>query len=548
MVGVVEDLGMDVVLDYSNLLEAAAGIATAGAVVAAVNDDHNHLVAAIMEALGPRGRGFVVVRGVPQFRELRDKLLPLAKEIALMPEAHLPSFLREHGLGTDVSLKHPDRPVSSFAAKLKFEDSIGDDHCSELKLQSTMHDSEANSLKDVGSLFARLGVCMVEVGLLVARLCDYGIFWSLRNQTTKHTVGAGLEQAIRESGTAKGRLIHYHSIQEKALLTLGSKAIKNRNSKKKPSNVKKLGEMVDGCNKEQELLSILWQQWHCDYGILTVLTAPLFLKSMPSWHQVSMHSHSSSNCALNPIDIPDFPPLTLMDAEPRVQETFKSVSQSNCSQEEDGQICVTSAVCTKLQEKKGSCPEVNSLLLDIPCACQSDVKLNVMSRNIKSAEEIAGDGTHPDRDQATFQCRSFECSPPDGHSSLQVMDSMTGGSTFVAVAADCLVVQVGEAAQILSGGKLVARAHCVARPTMAADVSRETMAVFLQPAWERPLVLPMWGAETALQAGGLSTDLETMIPPLTSRWRQGSTFAEFSQETTRQYYGVEGRQSRREQT
>jgi len=74
----------------------------------------------------------------------------------------------------------------------------------------------------------------------------------------------------------------------------------------------------------------------------------------------------------------------------------------------------------------------------------------------------------------------------------------------------------------LSGGKLVARAHCVA--TMAADVSRETMAVFLQPSWERPLMLPMWGAETALQAGGLSTDLETMIPPLTSRWRQGSTF------------------------
>jgi hypothetical protein len=411
-----------------------------------------------------------------------------------------------------------------------------------------MHDREANSLKDVGSLFARLGVCMVEVGLLVARLCDYGIFRSLSNHTTKHTVRTGLEQAIQESGTAKGRLIHYHSIQEKALLTLSSKAIKNRNSKKKPSNVKKLVEMVDGCNKEQELLSNLWQQWHCDYGILTVLTAPLFLKTMPSWHQVSLHSHSMNYCALNPVDTSYFPPLTLMDAEPRVQETFKSVSQSNCSQEEDGRIGVTSAVCTKLQEKKGSCPEVNSLLLDIPCAYQSDVKLIAMCRNTTSVEENAGDGAHPDRDQPTVQCRSFECSPPDGHSSLQVMDSMTGGSTFVAVAADCLVVQVGEAAQILSGGKLVARAHCVARPTMAADVSRETMAVFLQPAWERPLMLPMWGAETALQARGLSTDLETLIPPLTSRWRQGSTFAEFSQETTRQYYGVEGRQSRREQT
>ncbi len=48
MVSVLEDLGMDVVLDYSNLLEVAAGIATAGAVATAVSDDHNHLVAAIM--------------------------------------------------------------------------------------------------------------------------------------------------------------------------------------------------------------------------------------------------------------------------------------------------------------------------------------------------------------------------------------------------------------------------------------------------------------------------------------------------------------------
>jgi hypothetical protein len=81
-------------MDYSNLLKAAAGIATTRAVATAVNDDHNHLVATIMEALGPRGRGFVVVRGVPQFQELRDKLLPLAKEIALMSEAQLPSYLK----------------------------------------------------------------------------------------------------------------------------------------------------------------------------------------------------------------------------------------------------------------------------------------------------------------------------------------------------------------------------------------------------------------------------------------------------------------------
>jgi NADH:ubiquinone oxidoreductase subunit F (NADH-binding) len=49
MVSVVEDLGMDVVLDYSNLLEVVAGVATAGVMAMAMSDDHNHLVATIME-------------------------------------------------------------------------------------------------------------------------------------------------------------------------------------------------------------------------------------------------------------------------------------------------------------------------------------------------------------------------------------------------------------------------------------------------------------------------------------------------------------------
>jgi hypothetical protein len=40
-------------------------------------------------------------------------------------EAATNVVLQEHGLGTDVSLKHLDRPVSSFITKLKFEDAIG---------------------------------------------------------------------------------------------------------------------------------------------------------------------------------------------------------------------------------------------------------------------------------------------------------------------------------------------------------------------------------------------------------------------------------------
>jgi hypothetical protein len=45
--------------------------------------------------------------------------------VVVSQEAAASVVLQEHGLGTDVPLKHPDRPVSSFAAKLKFEDAIG---------------------------------------------------------------------------------------------------------------------------------------------------------------------------------------------------------------------------------------------------------------------------------------------------------------------------------------------------------------------------------------------------------------------------------------
>jgi hypothetical protein len=45
--------------------------------------------------------------------------------VVVSQEAVASVVLQEHGLGTNVSLKHPDRQVSSFVAKLKLEDAIG---------------------------------------------------------------------------------------------------------------------------------------------------------------------------------------------------------------------------------------------------------------------------------------------------------------------------------------------------------------------------------------------------------------------------------------
>lgn len=72
------------------------------------------------EAMGPNGSGLVAVRGMKNYASLRIRLLRLAQQLALMPNSERATILKEHGLGTDVSLKDPRRPVSSFAAQLRF--------------------------------------------------------------------------------------------------------------------------------------------------------------------------------------------------------------------------------------------------------------------------------------------------------------------------------------------------------------------------------------------------------------------------------------------
>ena len=118
---------------------------------------------------------------------------------------------------------------------------------------------------------------------------------------------------------------------------------------------------------------------------------------------------------------------------------------------------------------------------------------------------------------------------------------------------DCIAVQAGEAAQLLSWGRLVATPHAVRSPALAAgaDVSRAVLAVFCLPPWG--LRLPDGGA--AVRAATLATSEEASrslptdagVPPLSARWAGGDgddaqTFAQFAKATTAAYYGVGGAQ------
>ncbi|XP_047952304.1 uncharacterized protein LOC125197825 [Salvia hispanica] len=295
----------------------------------------------IMQSLGRNGPGLLSITGVPA-AQTSQTLLPLARKLALLSNDDRKRILKDHNLGSDVPLKDLNRTVSSFAMQMKYDDEFkfgfGD--------RAMSNEVESGEFKDLGFAFRELGLCMMELGLCLARVCDQQIG------------GCELEQSLLQSGTAKGRLIHYHSVADNA-------AINEAENRKRRSRVN-LGENCksdcgDGCNSK------LWQQWHYDYGIFTILTTPMFMLS-------------------------------------------------NGSDER-------------------------------------------------------------------------ECDSPSGHTYLQVFHPEMNRVVMVKAPRGSFIVQVGESADVLSGGRLRATLHSVSRPVKMENLSRETFVIFLQPAWSKTFSL-----------------------------------------------------------
>nr|XP_043621290.1 uncharacterized protein LOC122593018 [Erigeron canadensis] len=367
----------------------------------------------IMKNLGPSGPGLLAINGVPNASELRQILLPMARKLALLNNEDRKRVLKDHGLGSDVPLKNVDRTVSPFAMQLKYNRDL--DVGSLCNANRSGIEGCSSEIENLGNVFKELGHCMIEVGLRLARVCD------------KIIGGHELEQSLLESCSAKGRLIHYHSLLDNVIL----QALKDTRSKSRTSK------------NSSEKCSDLWQQWHYDYGVFTVLTAPMFM----------------------------FAPVI-----------------NGCSQSCDGK----------------------------------------------------------------------ECSSPSGHTYLQIFDPNKNSVVMVKASSDSFIVQVGESGDILSKGKLRATLHSVSRPKNLENLSRETFVVFLQPAWSKTLTLYDFAVENTSLNGEHarvcneenrsqkpSSDIGKLVPPLCDRLKDGMTFAEFSRETTRQYYGSTGLQSKR---
>lgn len=112
---------------------------------------------------------------------------------------------------------------------------------------------------------------------------------------------------------------------------------------------------------------------------------------------------------------------------------------------------------------------------------------------------------------------------PDPNAGLYILPR--GGGTFKAlIPKDCLAFQLGETAQIHSGGLLIATPHFVRAPAHssgAEGISRETFACFMQPMWDEVLDIP---SETTPEQVDNAT------------WKPGHTFIGFTKALLGKYY------------
>jgi isopenicillin N synthase-like dioxygenase len=100
---------------------------------------------------------------------------------------------------------------------------------------------------------------------------------------------------------------------------------------------------------------------------------------------------------------------------------------------------------------------------------------------------------------------------------------------------DHIAFQIGETAQIHSGGIMQATPHAV-RGSCVKGVSRETFAVFMEPMWMEPMTAPPSVSCEAVQTSSSAANLPPGVPLLSDRWNSSQDFGEFTTATLASYY------------
>jgi isopenicillin N synthase-like dioxygenase len=111
----------------------------------------------------------------------------------------------------------------------------------------------------------------------------------------------------------------------------------------------------------------------------------------------------------------------------------------------------------------------------------------------------------------------------------------------VNIPVDCIGFQIGETAQVHSGGLLQATPHAV-RGSNCPNISRESFAVFMEPMWDAKMVIPEGMEPDQAQSASAAENLPPGVPKLHTRWRHDptgtnpQTFGEFTEITHKSYY------------
>lgn len=116
--------------------------------------------------------------------------------------------------------------------------------------------------------------------------------------------------------------------------------------------------------------------------------------------------------------------------------------------------------------------------------------------------------------------------------------SRHGDTVRVGIPADCIGYQIGETAQVHSGGALQATPHCVRAARGAPGVSRGTLAVFMEPEWAHRMNTPPGADPEDVLRGARGELLPRGVPPLIKRWQPDGSqdFAAFTTATLASYY------------
>ena len=101
----------------------------------------------------------------------------------------------------------------------------------------------------------------------------------------------------------------------------------------------------------------------------------------------------------------------------------------------------------------------------------------------------------------------------------------------VAIPPNCMAIQCGECLQVITGGKLVATPHCVRPPLKTPGIGRACMPLFVDSTPEFKLDSPDGNTKAVF----LNT-VKQWVPPLSERWSEGQTFADFLGSSFKAYY------------